>query len=292
MTVFHLEVKRMHTLRNRILFFGSAAAVGLAALGLHRYMLEHCFDAKGLLIAGNLPGKLLWVLSIGFAVCLGALLTTIGGEGSYGDNFPRCTVSGLLMIAAGAVLAVSVPQLGLDREQTVVFAAPWIAAVHASAAKLLGVLPYLAAASMAVVGACRMAGRRPWYIFSGIVCLFYMQMLVSNYRIWSADPKLYSYAYPILAGALLMLCAFHRTSCDCSIIQRRRLLFTGLTGGACAIASLSVAVMPGFFISGALWAFGSMCSPAVLPPDPDPEPEPEPEEEQPAQEPQEETAEG
>ena len=55
----------MHTQRNRILFFGVTGLTGLAKLMLHRYMMANCFAAKGLLIAGNLPGTLLWVLGVG-----------------------------------------------------------------------------------------------------------------------------------------------------------------------------------------------------------------------------------
>ena len=69
----------MHTQRNRIFFFGSTALTGLASLGLHRYMMENCFDHKGLLLAGNLPGTLLWVLGIGYVAALIAMLTTLGG---------------------------------------------------------------------------------------------------------------------------------------------------------------------------------------------------------------------
>ena len=93
----------MYTQRNRIFFFGSTALTGLASLGLHRYMMENCFDHKGLLLAGNLPGTLLWVLGIGYVAALIAMLTTLGGDGSYEDNFPRCRLSGGLMLLAGAV---------------------------------------------------------------------------------------------------------------------------------------------------------------------------------------------
>lgn len=257
----------MHTQRNRILFFGSAAAIGFAALGLHRYMMENCFDARGLLISGNLPGKLLWVLCIGYAAALGAMLTTIGGEGSYEDNYPRCILSGSLMIAAGAVLLWAIPDLGLVPEEAAAASSGGIGGIP-------GLLPYAAAVSMAVLGAWRMMGKRPMPLFSGAVCLFYMLMLVNNYRNWSADPKFYEYAFPMLAGILLMLCSFHRTSCDGGIIQRRKLLFTGLMAAVCCTGALSVGFMPRFYISGALWAMGSMCSPAVLPPDPEEE-EPE-----------------
>lgn len=260
----------MHTLRNRVLFFGTSMAVAFTALGLHRYMTTNCFDDKGLLIGGNLPGKLLWVIAVGFTVALWAMLTTIGGDGSYADNFPRCTLSGSLMIAAGVALFFAIPTLGAEPDPTAVYLIPVVQAVMGGAVALL---PYAAAASMVILGLYRMAGRRPVPLFSGAVCLFYMLMLVSNYRLWSADPKFYEYAFPMLAGVLLMLCSFHRTSCDAGIIQRKKLLFTGLTGAVCATVSLSLGLMPLFYISGALWGAGSMCNPAVLPPDPEEEEE-------------------
>ena len=265
----------MHTQRNRIFFFCSAAAVGFAALGLHRYMLDNCFDAKGLLIAGNLPGKLLWVLCIGYAVALWAMLSTIGGDGSYEDNFPRCTLSGVLMMAAGAALILAIPDLGLEQPEEAAYLVPWVAAVRGVLSKAMTLLPYAASVSMMVLGIFRMLGKRPALLVSGLVCLFYMLMLVTNYRIWSADPKFYEYAFPMLAGVLLMLCSFHRTSCDGGVIQRRKLLFTGLSAAVCSIAALSIRFQPWFYISGALWAMGSMCSPAVLPPDPEEEEEAE-----------------
>ena len=87
----------MHRLRNQILLFVPTAAAALTALGLHRYMMETCIDDMGLLIGGNLPGKLLWVLTIGFVGYLLILLSTLGGRGSYGDNFPRNALCGLLI---------------------------------------------------------------------------------------------------------------------------------------------------------------------------------------------------
>ena len=256
----------MHTLRNRILFFGPTLLAALASLVLHRYMLENCFDARGLLIPGNLPGMLLWVIGIGFVVYLLAMVSTIGGDGCYADNFPRCLLSGSLMLTAGAVLLMSVDQLGLTALQ------PAVNGIQAVTNTLTAVLPWAAGGSMLVLGAYRMAGKKPLFLFSGSVCLFHMLMLVTNYRLWSADPQIHEYAYPLLAGVLLMLCSFHRTCCDAGIIQRKKLLLTGLTAAVCCAASLSVAFMPGFYLASGLWAAGCMCNPAVLPPDPEPEP--------------------
>lgn len=278
----------MHTLRNRILFFGPTLLAALASLVLHRYMMEHCFDDRGLLIDWNLPGILLWVIGIGFGVYLLAMVTTIGGDGSYADNFPRCLLSGSLMLTAGAVLLLSVGQLGLaPAEVNPMLAGTWAELVGRVTNACMTVLPWAAGVSMLVLGVFRMAGRKPPCIFAGLICLFYMLMLVTNYRLWSADPKLHEYAYPLLAGVLLMLCSFHRTCCDADIIERRKLLLTGLTASVCSMASLSLGFMPGFYLASGLWAAGSMCNPAQLPPDPEPEPAPreETQEAPPAEEP-------
>jgi peptidoglycan/LPS O-acetylase OafA/YrhL len=96
---------------------------------------------------------------------------------------------------------------------------------------------------------------------------------VTDYRLWSADPQIHSYAYQLLAEVLLMLCAFHRTSCDGGILQRRKLLFTGLAAAVCAMAALSMDFHRPFFLASALWGLGCIGTTAVLPPDPKEEPE-------------------
>ena len=47
----------MHTLRNRIMFFGGTLAAGLLSLGLNRYMLENFIDDKGLLGRETCPAS-------------------------------------------------------------------------------------------------------------------------------------------------------------------------------------------------------------------------------------------
>ena len=263
----------MHTLRNRIILFGGTLAAGLLSLRLHQYMMETCFDDKGLLVAGNLPQKLLWVVAIGFVAMLAVMLHSIGGDGTYDDNFPPCVLSGGLMIAAGALLVWALPGLELTAQPPVAEGmALAVADMTGLAAKYL---PWAAAAAMAVVGACRILGKRPWPIFSGIVCLFYMLMLVTNYRLWSADPQIHDYAYQLLAEVLLMLCSFHRTCCDAGVIQRKRLIATGLCAAVCCMTSLSGGFQRGFFLASGLWAAGCLCNVAQLPPDPEEEEEPE-----------------
>lgn len=264
----------MLTLRNRIVFFGAALAAGLGSLGLHRYMMSAYMDEKGLLLDGNLPGMLLWALGTAFALFLFICLRRIGGDGSYADNFPRSPFSGGLMTAAGAVLLFSIPTLDLAAGAPMPVATGLPLLIQQATTAAMDYLPWAAAVCMAVLGIFRSRGRRPWAIFGGIICLFYTLMLVTNYRIWSADPNLHHYAYQLLAQVLLMLGAFHRACCDAGIIQRKKLLATGLSAVVCATAALSMDFQRGFFLASALWAAGSICDVTVLPPDPeDDEPE-------------------
>ena len=270
----------MHTLRNKLLFYGAAAGAGVASLALHRSMMDNCIDGKGLLIPGNLPGTLLLAVGAAFVVLLVLLARTLGGDGTYADNFPRDFFSGAVLLAAGAVLAVAVPDLSGQPQGSAQTVAGTIPAVVAAVLSLAGkILPWLAAASMAVLGVYRLLGRKPWPVFGGLICLYYMMMLVNNYRLWSADPQLHGYAYQLLAGVLLMLCSFHRTCCDAEIIQRKRLILTGLAAAVCCVASLSMEFQRMFYLASAFWAAGCICEVSVFPADPEEEETPAAEEE-------------
>lgn len=269
----------MHTLRNKLLVYGAVLGAGLGSLGLHQYMMDNCFDAKGLLIAGNLPGKLLLAVGAAFAVGMVLLLRTLGGDGEYADNFPRDIPCGLLMLAGGVLLALSVPELAQEEAPaSAQLVTGWAAVVGMVMDRAVTVLPWLSALSMLVMGAARLLGRRSSVWFSGTVCLYYMVVLVTSYRLWSADPQLQDYAYQLLAGVLLMLCSFHRTCCDAGIFQRKKLIFTAGAAAVCCMAALSMDFRRGFYLASALWSMGCICTPAVLPPDPEEEPEQQPEE--------------
>ena len=262
----------MHRSRNKFLLLVPTVLAALAALGLHRYMMEACIDDMGLLIPGNLPGKLLWALAIGFAGYLLILISTLGGDGRYEDDFPRSILSGGVLMAAGVVLLLNARSLGaLPGVAMPAYTRALTRIMVLSVDWIMVALPWLAGAAMVVLGVYRMMGRKPLFVFSAIVCLLHMLTLIRNYRLWGADPQLHEYCFALLALVLLMLCSFHRTCCDAGVIQRKKLIFTCLTAAVCSAAAMSGHSQPGFFLASALWALGCVCDGAVLPPDPEEE---------------------
>ncbi len=241
-------------LRNRLLFFFPPVALGTLTAVLHRAMLNTCLDEMGLLISGNPYAWALRGLVLAALVLLWLGLRNIGGSGDYEQNFPRCLWRGAMMTAAGVLLLVQVPRLGLEGDWQVALA-------------------YLAGGSMALLGVVRMAGRRAFFGPGAMVCVFYMLLLIGQYRQWSSSPKVYLYAFQLLALVLAMLCAFHRTCGDAGIFQRKKFLFTAFFGAFCAIAAMASAPLPGLYLATALWNMGCACSTAQLPEEPPEEPE-------------------
>lgn len=264
----------MHRIRNNWLIYGGTMLAGISSLALHRYMMENCFDEKGLLIAGNLPMWLMLAIGAAFVVGMTALLWKLGGNGTYEEIFARDIVSGILLIGAGAVMFWSAFQADTSAATgTQIMSGTWVSKISLLADRCKLFLPWLAAISMAVLGFFRIQGKRPPVWFSGVVCLNYILTLLSDYRLWSADPQLQDYAYQLLAEVMLMLCAFHRTSCDGGILQRKKLIFTAMAAALCSTACLSMDFHRPFFLASILWALGCICSTAVLPPDPEEEDE-------------------
>ena len=238
-----------HTLRNRFLFFGPTLGLGLLSFYLHRTMMQTCIDGKGLLIDGNLPGRLLWLVGIGYALYLALMVRTIGGDGSYEDNFPPCILSGGLLIAGGVLMVTAVRAMEL-----VPVWQYWLG---------LG-----AGGAMVIAGALRIFGKRPPFVLHGAVCVYFICIIIRNYQLWSADPQLHDYAYQLLAGVMLMLAAFQRTCCDALILQRRKLIVTGLAAAFFCLAALGDGNMPRFYLAAGLWAAGCVCNVAQFPADP------------------------
>lgn len=217
--------------------------LGAVCLALRIFMLNTGIDDKGLLIRGNIPNIIMWVITVGYLIVLGVMTKNLGVNGTYHQNFPQSNLGGWLSMAGGIIMV------------TVIFDGTAFQRVLAGAA----------AGCMIFSGYCRYVRMRPNFWFHGIVCIHFLISLITKYQGWSSNPQLHEYGFQTLACVMLVLYACHRSAGDFGLIQRRRLVYTGMAACFFCIISLSDSSAPGFYAGAALWTAGSMCSLEYLP---------------------------
>ena len=232
----------MNAKRTKLLLYLLTAVLGLCCLGLQTRLLAQGYDDKGLLVTRSLEFWLLWILTAGFLAAVLALLPRLGEAGTYRMNFPACKLSGTLMIVAGGLMAFS----GMDE-------------LVPGANMLLPLANVVVGAVMALCGVCRVRGKRPVIWLDLAVCLFYGLHLMRCYRGWNASPHIQRYAFPLLAGVMVMLFSLHRARCAGGMMDRKRLVFTGFAGIFLCFVALAGSDSPMFYAASGLWCAGGMC---------------------------------
>lgn len=204
-----------------------------------------CRDEKGLLRPWNLPGILLAVLSV--ALCVLVLWKTrhLDGTQRYGVNFPPSPWSGLTSIAAALGILWMLIAVPAQRQDM-------LATVH----RLLG---FLSIPCLILTGLGRWKGKRPNFLFHGILCLFFGIHLAEQYRVWSSDPETADYLCQLLACAGLTFTAYHRTAFDAGLGKRKQHLITGLLTAYFCLTSLFVEGSGCFYLTCGLWAGADLC---------------------------------
>lgn len=220
--------------------------MGGIALVLRRLLYAVAVDEKNLLIAGHPLELLLWLATAAAVAIVIAGVWPLDGSERYADNFPPSVAGavGAFVLAAGIFL--SVVRAG--------------AAVPVVLNRLRGILGYLAAASMVIVGICRIQGRRPFFGFHGLVCVFFAIHMVSHYKTWSGDPQLQDYVFSASACVTLMLFAFYQTAFDVDSGRRRMQLGMGLMTVYLCCAAVYRSAYPLLYLTGGVWAITNLCS--------------------------------
>ena len=215
--------------------------LGLAAMYLQSGILAEGFDEKGLLILENPALLALWGLTAAFLLAVLAILPGLGKGGTYAELFPRCTISGITMIAAGLCLGfVGVNQLVPER-------------------MVYGLFTLAAAAAMALCGICRLLGRKPVLVLDLIIGLYFAANLLWSYSSWNANPQLQRYGLQLLAGVAAMLFCLHRGRCAAGVMDRKRLVYMGFAGIFLSFAAIPGAWSVTYYLASGLWCAGGMC---------------------------------
>ena len=174
-----------------------AAAAGLLGCGLYRTLFTAGLDAKGLPIATHWSYLGLFLLT---ALTAAVILINLRALPSGETQVTHCpTVFGGIgcVVAAIACLLFAPPTARTGLLATVDTVMRGICAV------MLGVLAF-----------CRFTGKKPFFLFHGILCLYLAFRMINQYRLWSADPQILQYCFYLCGYVALMLTAYQMAAFD------------------------------------------------------------------------------
>lgn len=223
---------------------------GFLGLVLRAWLVLAATDIKGLLVTTHPAHILLFVLTALVLAAIFLFVRPLGVMNRYQELFPNGILSGTgCIVSAVGILWVSLRDRNL-RTDTVT-----------NVCLVLGVL---AAICLVAIALSRFKQRRPTFYLHVVVTLFLMVHLVSQYRLWSSEPQLQVYFFPLLSSVFLMLTAYHSAVLDAKKASRRWFVFCNQ--GAlffCCVSVWSDSWL--FYLTMAFWMFTGLCALDVQP---------------------------
>lgn len=226
-------------------------AAGIVGMLLRLWQYVGGTDGKGLLIPGHPSTILLLILTVA-SLALILLCTWNLSQGSkYRYNFPE-SMPGCVGAAAAAmgVLVASVLDLLTGQDMLTLIS---------------GFLGMMAAASLCVLAVSRLRGQIPHVVFPLCVTLYLMLHLICQYRVWSGEPQLLSYCWPLLASVCVMLSAYQTAAFGGQLGHRRPQAFFHLAALYFCCLSLIGDHDPGFYLAMGVWMFTDICRLTPMP---------------------------
>ena len=226
--------------------------LGLGTIGMLLQLWQYLGgrEESGLPLPGHISGVLLLILTA-IALLLILIFTWQLRQGSkYFYNFPM-SLPGCVGAAAGAVglLVAAVGDLSRNDLLSIIS----------------GVLGILAAVSLCVLALCRLRGRQPNVLLHICVTVYLMLHLIYQYRVWSSEPQLFSYCWPLLATVCIVLSSYQSAAFDGNLGARRPHAFFHLTAVYFCCLSLIGDHEPGFYLAMLAWMFTDICRLSPMP---------------------------
>ena len=234
-------MKRTSSFSPPLLSVGLGAVCMLLRLGLYAQK-----ESSGLLPYAHplhIASLVIGVLAV-FLIAVSVM--NLKGSGSFASNFPASRIAACGSFFAGLWLLPAAFSI-LESADTRIGVA-W------------AVSGFCAVPCLIYNSWCRFTGRRTHFLLHGSLCLFYLLTMLCRYRLWSGNPQIPDYLFPLFGCVFLALATYYRMQFALGQGQRRALLFCGLTAGFCCIASLAGEGDKQFYLSGALWALTDLCS--------------------------------
>lgn len=230
---------------HRILPLFTILAGGLG-LALRLWLFSTGVDEKGLLISAHPANSLIFILTA--LVLLVLFLTTkdIKHTPPLKVLFPRSFAAAFGCFAAAAgILAADITEYLTIRD---------------TVSLVCCVLGLIAAAALVFAGVCRLQGKHPAYLFHAAVTIYFVLHLVLQFRVWSPEPELQRYAFPLFASVFLMLTAYHRATLDAQTGKRRAFVFCSQAALFFCMISLNGQDWL-FYLTMAAWTATGLCAP-------------------------------
>lgn len=207
-------------------------------------------DEKNLLLSGHPLEVLLWILTAAAAALTVAVVWKLDGSNRYVDNFRPSVESAagdfLLAIGIGiTLLMMGKSETKLDWARTIVGC--------------------LAAVSLVPAGISRFQGKRPFFAFHSLVCVFFVIYMVGRYQIWVGKPQLQDVVFELFGCITLMLFSYHQAAFDVGSGSRRMQLAMGLLAVLFCAAVLAYTEHWVLYLTALIWAATNLCSLTPVP---------------------------
>lgn len=195
--------------------YAALLAGGVGAL-LRLWLYGTGLDGEDLLSTHHPAGYLVLILTLAVIAAGIWQIRFCAGREKFSHHFPASAV-GCAGAMAGSFGLLITAMVDLIRRDT-------------SLALISGFVGIVAAAALAMVGWCRLKGRRPGLAYHSVLCVYFILRLISRYQLWSSDPQLHDYAFQLLATVCAMLFSYHWAALDMQPRSRKRLSLLGLLG--------------------------------------------------------------
>lgn len=226
---------------------------GAIGLLLRVWLFAAGIDEKGLLISSHPANTLVFVLTAVFMALLLLAVRPLHSVANYRILFPASPLP-ILGCAAAAVgvLLSAFREISMRRDPVTIVTL---------------ILAAVAAVCLLLRARCRFKGTRPHYLLQTALTVYLMLHLISQYRLWSAEPQLQQYFFQLLASVLLMLTAYHGTMLDAKRASRRWFVFCNQAALFCCCLSLNSESWL-FYLTMGIFTATTLCSLQVTDPKP------------------------
>ena len=217
--------------------------LGSLALLCRLWLLLAGIDEKGLYVPFHIADVLSYLLLAATAVL--SYLCTRQLLGRSKDPFPKSALGGVGSILGGLGLLLS----------AFLEEASMGGNAFGAVSVILGCVAGLA---LIAAGTNQLSGKRSGYWLHCLVLVYFLVHLIARYRLWSMEPAVQVFFFPLLASVFLTLTVFQRACLDADYGDRRMYVFTNQMALFCCLASVTVG-HPVFCISMMIWCLTGLC---------------------------------